>query len=86
MVIDRFVRYPGTHFGRFLNWAPMRLLSIGLLSYMKSRTEYVRQEWVKELCRQIVTQKLFKRLADQWIDPSIEHSRLTMRIAGAKAT
>ena len=48
---------------------------------MKSRTEYVRREWVKELRRQIVTHKRFKRLVDQWIDLSIEHSRLTMRIA-----
>ena len=53
---------------------------------MKSRTEYVRQEWVKELRRQIVTHKRFKRLVDQWIDLSIEHSRLTMQIAEPKAT
>jgi len=51
---------------------------------MKSRTEYVRQEWVTELRRQIVTHKRFKRLVDQWIDLSIEHSRLTMRIAEPK--
>ena len=49
-------------------------------------TEYVRQEWVKELRRRIVTHKRFKRLVDQWIDLSIEHSRLTMRIAEPKAT
>ena len=53
---------------------------------MKSRTEYVRQEWVKELRRQIATHKGFKRLVDQWIDLSIEHSRLTMQIAEPKAT
>jgi len=53
---------------------------------MKSRTEYVRREWVKELRRQIVTHTRFKRLVDQWIDVSIEHSRLTMRIAEPKAT
>jgi hypothetical protein len=53
---------------------------------MKSRTEYVRREWVAELRRQIVTHKRFKRLVDQWIDLSIEHSRLTMRIAEPKAT
>jgi len=53
---------------------------------MKSRTEYVRQEWVKELRRQIVTHKRFKRLVDQWIDLSIEHSRLTVRMAEPKAT
>ena len=48
---------------------------------MKSRMEYVRQEWVKELRRRIVTHKRFKRLVDQWIDLSIEHSRLTMQMA-----
>jgi hypothetical protein len=53
---------------------------------MKSRTEYVRREWVKELQRQIVTHKRFKRLVDQWIDLSIEHSRLTMQIAEPMAS
>jgi len=48
---------------------------------MKSRTEYVRAEWVTELRRQIATHKCFKRLVDQWVDLSIEHSQLTMRIA-----
>jgi len=46
---------------------------------MKSRTEYVRREWVKELRRQIATHKRFKRLVDEWIDLSIERSRLTMQ-------
>jgi hypothetical protein len=53
---------------------------------MKSRTEYVRREWVKELRRRIATHKRFKRLVGQWIGLSIEHSRLTMRIAEPKAT
>ena len=53
---------------------------------MKSRTEYVRLQWVTELRRQIVTHRRFKRLVDQWIDLSIEHSRLTMQIAEPKAT
>ena len=53
---------------------------------MKSRTEYVRQECVKQVRRQIVTHKRFKRLVDQWIDLSIEHSRLTMQIAEPKAS
>jgi hypothetical protein len=34
---------------------------------------------VKEIRRQTVTHKRFKRLVDQWIDLSIGHSRLTMR-------
>jgi hypothetical protein len=53
---------------------------------MKSRTEYVHREWVKEIRRQTATHKRFKRLVDQWIDLSIEHSRLTMRIAEPKAS
>ena len=53
---------------------------------MKSRTEYVRQEWVKEIRRQTVTHKRFKSLVEQWIDLSIEHSRLTMQVAEPKAT
>jgi len=53
---------------------------------MRSRTEYIRREWVKEIRRQIVTHKRFKRLVDQWLDLSIEHSRLTMQIGEPKAT
>ena len=53
---------------------------------MKSRTEYVRREWVTERRRQVVTRRRFKRLIDQWIGLSIGHSRLTMRIAEPKAT
>src|ERR1035437_3829404 len=53
---------------------------------MKSRTEYVRQESVKEIRRQIAPHKRFKRLVDEWIDLSIEYSRLTMQIAGTGAT
>ena len=48
---------------------------------MKSRTGYVRGEWVPEIRRQIATHKRFKRLVDQWIDLSIEQSQLTMKIA-----
>jgi hypothetical protein len=53
---------------------------------MKSRKEYVRREWLKDLRRQIATRKRFKRLVDQWTDLNIEHSRLTMRIAEPEAT
>jgi hypothetical protein len=51
---------------------------------MKSRTEYVRKEWVADIRKQIATHKRFKRLIDQWIDLGIEHSQLTMRIAITK--
>jgi hypothetical protein len=53
---------------------------------MKSRTEYVRSEWVKDLRRQIASHKRFKSLVEQWIDLSIEHSQLTMQVAEPKAT
>ena len=48
---------------------------------MKSRTEYVRKEWVAEIRKQIATHKRFKRLIDPWIDLSIEQSQLSMKIA-----
>ena len=53
---------------------------------MKSRTEYVRKECVTRVRREIVAYKRFKRLVDQWIDLSIEHSQLTMRIAQPRTT
>jgi len=52
---------------------------------MKSRTDYIRKEHVKEVRRQTVIHKRFKSLVDQWIDLSIEHSRLTMQIAEPRA-
>jgi hypothetical protein len=48
---------------------------------MKSRTEYVRREWVKAVRHQIATHKRFKRLVDQWIDLSIKQSKLAMQMA-----
>ena len=48
---------------------------------MKSRTEYVRKEWVAEIRKQIAMHKRFKRLVDQWVDLSIEQSQLIMKIA-----
>ena len=51
---------------------------------MRSRTEYVRPEWVAETRRQIATYKRFKRLVDQWLSLSIERSQLSMRVAKDK--
>ena len=53
---------------------------------MKSRTEYVREEWVPHIRRQIANHKRFKRLIDQWIDLSIERSKLTMQTVQPAAT
>lgn len=53
---------------------------------MKSRTEYVREEWVPEIRRQIATHKRFKRLIDQWVDLDLERSKLAMQIGGPGTT
>jgi hypothetical protein len=53
---------------------------------MKSRTEYVRKEWVAQIRKQIATHKRFKRLIDQWIDLSIEQSQLIMKTAKTTRT
>ena len=76
--LTRQYKDPKNHAGAY--W------QISYTRQMKSRTEYVRQECVAELRRQIATHKRFKRLVDQWTDLSIEHSRLTMRIAEPKGT
>ena len=39
---------------------------------------------MKEIRRQTLIHKRFKRLVDQWIDLSIEHSRLTMQMVESK--
>jgi Family of unknown function (DUF6788) len=54
------------------------------LSYtldMKSRTDYIRKECVSDIRRQIRNYKRFKKLSGEWIALSIEHSRLTMKLA-----
>ena len=51
---------------------------------MKGRSEYIRREWVTEIRKQIAAHKRFKHLIDQWVDLSIEHSKLTMQMAKTK--
>ena len=54
------------------------------LSYtrdMKSRTDYIPRDWVREVRRQIRTYKRFKALITQWTALSIERSRLKMKLA-----
>jgi hypothetical protein len=48
---------------------------------MKSRTEYVRPEFVEDLRSQVATFKKFKLLVQQWTDLAIQHARLKMQIA-----
>lgn len=48
---------------------------------MKSKTEYVRPQFVEDIASQIKTYKRFKALVDKWVDLSIEHSKLKMDLA-----
>lgn len=48
---------------------------------MKSRTEYVKAEFVQDLKTQIVTFKRFKKLMQQWIDLAIRHSQMKITLA-----
>ena len=51
------------------------------LSYthkMKSRTDYVRLQFVDDIKEQVATYKSFKTMIDRWIELAILHSKLTM--------
>ena len=48
---------------------------------MKSKTEYVRPEFVEDLKNQVKNFKRFKVLTQKWIDLAIEYSRLKIDIA-----
>lgn len=53
------------------------------LSYtreMKSRTEYIPREAVREVRQQIAKYKRFKALTTQWVALSIEQCRLKMKL------
>jgi hypothetical protein len=57
------------------------------LSYthkMKSRTQYVRPEWVDEIRGQIEVYKRFKKLIEEWIELSIDYSQTKMKQAKNK--
>ena len=43
---------------------------------MKSRTEYVRPEYVEQLRKQISEYKGFKQLVEEWIELAIQHSKM----------
>lgn len=48
---------------------------------MRSRTEYIARESVPAVRREIANYKRFKELTAQWIDLSIERSRLKLQLA-----
>ena len=47
---------------------------------MKSRTQYVRAEFVNKVRRQIRDYKRFRKLVEKWIALGIQHSQLSMKI------
>ena len=54
------------------------------LSYtlaMKSRTDYIRKDCVQEIRRQVKNYNRYKKLTSEWVALSIEHSKLTMKLA-----
>jgi hypothetical protein len=48
---------------------------------MKSKTEYVKAEFVQDLQGQIATFKRFKKLMQQWVDLAIRHSQIKIKLA-----
>ena len=48
---------------------------------MKSKTEYVKAEFVEDLKGQIATYKRFKKLMQQWVDLSLRHSQMKIKLA-----
>lgn len=47
---------------------------------MKSKTESVRKEFVKEVRQQIKNYKRFKALSKEWVELGVEHSKLAMKL------
>ena len=47
---------------------------------MKSRTDYIPRNWVKDVRRQVGNYKRFKSLSAEWVALSIERCRLTMKL------
>jgi hypothetical protein len=54
---------------------------ISYTHHMKSRTEYVRPQFVPALKKQINTYKLFRNIVETWVELAIEHSKEKIRLA-----
>jgi len=79
---DIFIIRPGSLTRQYRN-PKKRSGAFHQLSYthqMKSRTDYVRAEFVQEIREQIRDYKRFKRLVAKWVALGIEYSRLSMRL------
>ena len=54
------------------------------LSYMhkmKSRTDYVRPQFLERTQEQVNTYKRFKKLTERWVELGITHAKLTVEMA-----
>ncbi len=65
-------RDPENHTGAFYQ--------ISYTYEMKSRTEYIRREHVKDIRCQIQNYKRYKKLTAEWVALSIERSKLAMKL------
>ena len=52
---------------------------------MRSKTNYVRSQFVKSLRKEVKTYKRFRWLVEQWVELAIEKSQTTMKMATEKA-
>jgi hypothetical protein len=48
---------------------------------MKSRTDYIKKEFVADLQQQIDNYRRFKKLVKRWVDLAMRHSKLKIDIA-----
>ena len=51
----------------------------------KSRTQYIRSEYVDEIREQVKSYKIFKELTNEWVSLGIEHSVLSMKLRRDKS-
>jgi len=51
---------------------------------MKSKTEYLRPEFLNDIKRQVRNYKKFKKLIDEWSSIALEQSQLKIKIAKEK--
>jgi len=51
---------------------------------MKSKTEYLRPEFLNDIKRQVRNYKKFKKLTDEWSSIALEQSQLKIKIAKEK--
>jgi len=47
----------------------------------KGRTEYIREEFVKDVKIQVLNYKILKTLIDEWVELAIEHAQEKLKIS-----